>query len=116
VINLLERTVEITLLFDYYGELLTEKQQKTVRLYYFMDLSLKEVADRLDISRQGVYDHLQRAENLLREYEEKLNHVNRYRKFKNSLDELYEFTDQNIENENSKEELLKKINDLKESL
>ena len=69
--------LEMTLLFDYYGELLTEKQRACVDMRYNQDLSLGEIAQELGISRQGVYDNLSRAEALLRNMEEKTGFVRR---------------------------------------
>lgn len=63
--------LELTLLFDYYGELLTEKQQTCFDLYYNQDLSLGEIAQETGVSRQGVHDSLTRAEATLRTMEEK---------------------------------------------
>ena len=56
----------MTLLFDYYGELLTEKQKTCFDLYYNQDLSLSEIAEEAGITRQGVHDTLARAESVLR--------------------------------------------------
>lgn len=64
------KSVEMTLLFDLYGELLTEKQQQLFDLYYNEDLSLAEIAELLKISRQGVRDGIVRAESLLRRFDE----------------------------------------------
>ena len=61
----------MTLLFDYYGELLTEKQKTCFDLYYNQDLSLSEIAAEAHISRQGVHDTLARAEALLENFEQK---------------------------------------------
>lgn len=66
------KSVEMTLLFDLYGELLTKKQQQLFDLYYNEDLSLAEIADLLQISRQGARDGIVRAETLLREFDETL--------------------------------------------
>ena len=66
------KSVEMTLLFDLYGELLTAKQQQLFDLYYNEDLSLAEIADLLQISRQGARDGIVRAENLLRGFDETL--------------------------------------------
>lgn len=69
--------LEMTLLFDYYGELLTERQRMCFDLRYNQDLSLGEIAQELQVSRQGVYDNLARAESLLRNMEEKTGCVRR---------------------------------------
>lgn len=61
----------LSLLFDYYGEMLTEKQRTCFDLYYNQDLSLGEIAQEAGISRQGVHDSLSRAEAALRLMEEK---------------------------------------------
>ena len=55
----------MSLLYDYYGELLTEKQRQLFDLYYDQDYSLSEIAAAAGISRQGVHDTLARAEELL---------------------------------------------------
>jgi len=69
--------LEMTLLLDYYGELLTEKQKTCFDLYYNQDLSLGEIAEEAGISRQGVHDSLARAEAILLDYERKLGCVAR---------------------------------------
>ena len=69
--------LEMTLLYDYYGELLTGKQRMCFDLYHNQDLSLAEIAQELEISRQGVYDNLSRAEATLRNMEEKTGCVRR---------------------------------------
>ncbi len=69
--------LEMTLLFDYYGDLLTDRQRMCFDLRYNQDLSLAEIADELQVSRQGVHDNLSRAEALLRNMEEKTGCVRR---------------------------------------
>ena len=69
--------LEMTLLYDYYGELLTDRQRMCFDLYYNQDYSLSEIAQELQVSRQGVYDNLSRAEALLRNMEEKTGCVKR---------------------------------------
>ena len=63
---------KLPLFFDYYGDLLTEKQRTCFDLHYNQDLSLGEIAEEEGISRQGVHDSLARAENALRTMEEKV--------------------------------------------
>ena len=69
--------LEMTLLFDYYGDLLTERQRMCIDLRHNQDLSLAEIAQELNVSRQGVHDNLTRAEALLRNMEEKTECVRR---------------------------------------
>lgn len=72
------KIVKLSLLYDFYGQLLTEKQQRVFELYYNDDLSLGEIAENLNITRQAVYDNLRRAEKLLYNYEEKLKLVDKF--------------------------------------
>ncbi len=69
--------LEMTLLFDYYGELLTQRQKQCFDMRYNQDLSLGEIAEELQVSRQGVYDNLSRAEAILANMEEKTGCVRR---------------------------------------
>lgn len=69
--------VQNLLLFDYYGELLTERQRMCFDLKYNQDLSLAEIAQELGVSRQGVYDNITRAEAHLMNMEEKTGCVRR---------------------------------------
>lgn len=68
----MEKTVEIGSLFEIYGLLLTKKQQAIVEAYYDEDLSLTEIADNLEISKQAVSDQLRRATGKLYVYEHQL--------------------------------------------
>src|SRR6056297_2613999 len=88
---MLDKTIEVSILFDYYGKLLTDKQKKIFELYYFQDLSLGEIAENFKISRQGVFDHLHRAEDTLKDYEKKLQLVQRNKKNHKIIKELIEY-------------------------
>lgn len=66
------KIVKLSFLYDFYGQLLTEKQQKSFELYHNYDLSLGEIAENLNITRQAVYDNLKRAESSLDYYEKKM--------------------------------------------
>lgn len=83
-----EKIVQIALLFDFYGQLLTDKQIEIIDMHYNNDLSLSEISEQQGISRQGVYDTLKRAEKTLFEYEEKLGLVNRFLQQKESLSDV----------------------------
>lgn len=67
-----------SLLFDFYGALLTERQKEVMELYHEENLSLAEIAEEFGISRQGVHDALHKAEKSLENYEEKLGLVGRF--------------------------------------
>ena len=60
------------ILYDYYGDLLKDNQASIIDMYYNLDYSLSEIAEEMNISRQGVYDALKRAEKSLAGYEEKI--------------------------------------------
>ncbi len=77
--------VERTMLYDFYGELLTEKQREYFDLHYNEDLSLAEIADISGISRQGVWDIIKRAEATLREIEAKTGLIERFRARREAL-------------------------------
>lgn len=68
----LDKVTRIALLYDFYGPLLTGKQQSFLELYYEQDLSLGEIAEESGVSRQAVYDLLKRTEHILEGYEAKL--------------------------------------------
>ncbi|ODU56501.1 MAG: DNA-binding protein [Clostridium sp. SCN 57-10] len=71
-------TYRMSMLYDFYGELLTEKQKELFDLYYNEDLSLSEIAEHAGITRQGVRDAIMRAEEVLRDTEDKLGLMRRY--------------------------------------
>lgn len=81
----MEKNLEISLLFDFYGQLLKEQQQKAISFYYNDDLSLSEIAEELNITRQGVRDSIKRGESQLYKYEEKLGLFDRFRKTESAL-------------------------------
>lgn len=73
-----KETLQMTMLFDFFGELLTEKQRRYFDLYYNEDLSLSEIAENEGISRQGVRDIIVRAESILVKMEAKTGVIRKY--------------------------------------
>ena len=74
----MEKFVQQTLLYDFYGELLTERQQQVYESVVLEDYSLSEVAENLGISRQGVHDMIKRCNHTLEEYESRLHLVEKF--------------------------------------
>lgn len=89
-----EKMVEMGLLFDFYGKLLSDTQYTVVEHYYIHDLSLSEIALILNISRQGVHDALKRAENKLYTYEEKLRLVEKFEYNKEKTRNILRYIDE----------------------
>ncbi len=87
-----EKLIKISILFDYYGKLLNEKQASVIDFYYNQDFSLGEISEILKISRQGVYDILKRAENKLFEYENNLGLVEKFNDYSNYAKKIIEIT------------------------
>jgi predicted DNA-binding protein YlxM (UPF0122 family) len=86
--NALEKTNRINVLYDFYGALLTDKQQTFLKCYFHDDYSLSEIAADFLISRQAVYEHLKRAEQVLEDYELKLRLVERHEQLLTGIDLL----------------------------
>ncbi|MBP1930758.1 putative DNA-binding protein [Ammoniphilus resinae] len=94
---MLEKTNRINLLFDFYAPLLKERQVQFLEMYYREDLSLSEIAEITDVSRQAVFDQLKRTEAVLEQYEEGLHLLARYQERKRRLSELLAAVEQTDE-------------------
>ncbi|MBO5556930.1 MAG: YlxM family DNA-binding protein [Oscillospiraceae bacterium] len=77
-----------SMLLDFYGALLTEKQRECYDLHYNEDLSLSEIAEQSGISRQGVWDNIRRAESALKEIEEKTGLIRRFTQTQTGLEQV----------------------------
>jgi predicted DNA-binding protein YlxM (UPF0122 family) len=84
----LEEIVQQSILYDFYGELLSDHKKQIFEDYVLNDLSLSEIAVEQGISRQGVYDIVRRCTNELKEYEEKLCLVKKFQTIKDKLEEI----------------------------
>ena len=89
----MEKFVEQTFLFDFYGELLTEHQKKIYEDVVYNDLSLSEIAQENGISRQGVHDMIRRCNRTLEEYEEKLHLVEKFLNIRSQVIKIHELAD-----------------------
>lgn len=84
----LDKTIYVNELFDYYGELLPSRQKKMIIDYYENDLSLSEIAENENISRNAVYDALKKAEDSLIDYENKLHLYEKRNKYLSLLKKM----------------------------
>ena len=82
------QTYRMTMLYDFYGELLTDRQKEFFDLYYNEDLSLAEIAENAGISRQGVRDVIVRAEGIMQEMEDKPGIIRRFEAQRPHLDAI----------------------------
>lgn len=94
----IESIAENSLLFDFYGQLLSRRQQEVMALYHEENLSLSEIADEFGISRQAVHDTLKKAEAALGEYERKLGLVGKLMASKKAINDIDEKIDGMIGN------------------
>ncbi|MEE1061219.1 MAG: YlxM family DNA-binding protein [Ruminococcus sp.] len=84
----MEKNVEVSLLFDFYGELLKPSCRQAVELYYNEDLSLAEIAAQTGITRQGVRDSIKRSESQLFEFEDKLGLLKKFIELERGLEKI----------------------------
>ena len=89
----MEKIVEQGLLYDFYGELLTEHQRQIYEDAVYQDMSLGELAMDYGISRQGVHDLLKRCDKILTDYESKLHLVERFGHIKSKITQIKESSD-----------------------
>ena len=88
----MDKIYEQTMLFDFYGELLTEHQRSIYEDAVYHDLSLSEIAQAQGISRQGVHDLIKRCDKILQDYESKLHLVERFARAKKTVEEIRRLT------------------------
>lgn len=103
----MESIVKQSLLYDFYGELLTEHQRTIYEDVVFNDMSLGEIAEEQGISRQGVHDLIKRCDKILGGYEEKLHLVSKFQKTRVMVEEIQELTKRFRETKD--EELIRQI-------
>lgn len=84
----MEQIAKHAMLYDFYGELLTEHQKKIYEDVVYNDFSLSEIAEENGISRQGVHDLIRRCNKILQEYEDKLHLVERFLKIRREVEAL----------------------------
>lgn len=92
--RMLNKVLRVGQLYDFYNALLTDKQRECLNMHYLQDLSLAEIADEFNVTRQAVHDILRRAEQTLEEYEAKLGLAARYSDERKLLAEIVESLEQ----------------------
>ena len=110
----MEKIVEQTLLYDFYGELLTEHQRRIYEDVVLNDYSHSEVAQELGISRQGVHDNLKRCSRILEDYEEKLHLVEKFVSIREKIRRIHKLS-QECESLD-KEELVSRIESISQEI
>lgn len=84
----IDEITQASLLYDFYGQLLSKRQKEVMELYHEENLSLSEIAAEFDISRQGVHDALKNAEKSLKGYEEKLGLVAKFQRSSDAISKI----------------------------
>lgn len=115
----MDRLYEQTMLFDFYGELLTEHQRAVYADAVYNDMSLGEIAEECGISRQGVHDLIKRCDKILLEYESKLHLVERFARAKETVKEIGRLTEDGMPSDGQEAELrdrMRRISALSEKL
>lgn len=105
----MERILEQTLLYDFYGELLTEHQRTVYEDVVLNDYSYTEVADEYQISRQGVHDLVKRCNKILEGYEEKLHLVEKFLSIKEKVERIHVLAKGHQEIEEISSEILEEL-------
>lgn len=109
----MEKIFEKGLLYDFYGELLTEHQRRIYEDAVYNDLSLGEIAEQEGISRQGVHDLIKRCDKILLDYETKLHLVERFSEAKKMINDMLQVTDR-IEQKDSQGKLTEELQEIKQ--
>ena len=90
---MLEKTNRVNMLFDFYGPLLKDRQRQFLEMYYREDLTLSEIAELMEVTRQAVYDQVKRTESVLEQYEEKLQLLSRFQEKQSRIGRLLSLVD-----------------------
>ncbi len=114
-----EEKIRLGNLYDFYGSLLTKKQYEILGLYCVDDLSLGEISENLNISRQAVYDTIKRSKKTLKGYEEKLGLLSKFSSTRDKVNDLIDNIDSlniAINSDEKKDNLLDEIERIKKAL
>lgn len=112
----MDKIYEQTMLFDFYGDLLTEHQRRIYEDVVYNDMSLGEIAEEQGISRQGVHDLVRRCDRILQGYEDKLHLVERFSRAKETIGRIEQLTADNGEDSDQIRKNLVQIGELSKEL
>ncbi|MEE0742078.1 MAG: YlxM family DNA-binding protein [Emergencia sp.] len=110
---MIDKITEASLLYDFYGQLLTKRKQEVMALYHEENLSLAEIAQEFGISRAAVHDSLKSAEKSLREYEEKLGLVAKFVASEEAIRSIDTMIDSLTEDYRENENLTRRLEEVK---
>ena len=110
----MEKILEQTLLYDFYGELLTEHQKQIYEDVVLNDYSFSEIALEQGISRQGVHDLIKRCNRILQDYEARLHLVEKFVTIKGRVEQMKKMLGQS--GEPDKEQLIRQLDEILENL
>lgn len=106
---MIEKKLKLGNLFDFYGQLLTTKQQDVMTLYCIHDLSLGEISENLSVSRQAVHDTIRKSGKILEDYEQRLNLYEKYINRKKCVQEITLRLDEVTKNDTIDKDTIKQI-------
>lgn len=113
----MDKIIERGLLFDFYGELLTQHQQEVYSEAVFNDLSLAELSESLGVSRQGIHDLIKRVDKQLQEYEDCLHLIEQFKMIKSEVQRIKNATeDESLTDDKKKTIIIEACNKIVEDL
>lgn len=115
-VTAMNKILEQALLYDFYGELLTEHQKEVYEQFVLEDLSLSEIAESAGISRQGVHDLIRRCQKSLEGYEEKLHLVEKFLSVKDKVGQIDKILDEWEDGRAEPEEIVKRIRRISDTI
>lgn len=115
-VTVMNKILEQALLYDFYGELLTEHQKEVYEQFILDDLSLSEIAESAGISRQGVHDLVRRCQKSLEGYEEKLHLVERFLAIRKKVGEIGSVLDDWEKNCTDPDKVIERIRGISDSI
>ncbi|MCD8390324.1 MAG: putative DNA-binding protein, partial [Firmicutes bacterium] len=109
--DIMSKDLTVSLLMDFYGQLLTDKQLDALDMYYNQDLSLAEIAEDTGISRQAARDFIKKGEGKLREFEDKLKLAKRFEDINAQIKQIREIIDGSDVSDEAEKNRIKEILD-----